>query len=91
MPDKIPPQVIHKRSETMYALGKEKWRGYIQRFIGKRLDVLIENRRDRKTGMLTGLSDNYIRVLLDGDDSLKNRIVSVKIVDRHENKLLGEV
>jgi threonylcarbamoyladenosine tRNA methylthiotransferase MtaB len=91
MSDKIPPQVIHKRSETMHALGKEKWRGYIQRFIGKRLDVLIENRRDRKTDMLTGLSDNYVRVLLDGDDSLKNRIVSVKIVDRHENKLLGEV
>ena len=91
MPDKVPPQVVHKRSETMHALGKEKWRGFIQRFIGKRLYVLIENRRDKKTDMLTGLSDNYIRVLLDGDDSLKNRIVSVKVVDRHGNVLLGEV
>lgn len=91
MPEKVPPQVIHKRSETMHALGKEKWRGFIQRFIGKRLYVLIENRRDKKTDMLTGLSDNYIRMLLDGDDSLKNRIVSVKVVDRHGNVLLGSL
>ena len=91
MPEKVPPQVIHKRSEILHALGKEKWRGFIQRFVGKRLNVLIENRRDRKTGMLTGLSDNYVRVLLDGEDSLRNRIVSVHIDDRHGNKLLGEV
>jgi len=90
MPNKISPQVIHKRSEIMHALGKEKWRDYIDRFVGKKLKVLIENRRDRKTGMLTGLSDNYIRVLLDGDDSAKNRIIPVHIIDRHENKLLGK-
>ncbi|NIN01063.1 MAG: tRNA (N(6)-L-threonylcarbamoyladenosine(37)-C(2))-methylthiotransferase MtaB [candidate division Zixibacteria bacterium] len=90
MPDKIDPQVIHKRSEILHDLGKVKWRSYINRFLGKELNVLVENRRDRKTGNLIGLSDNYIRVLLDGDDSLRNRIVSVHIIDRHENKLLGE-
>jgi len=90
MPDKIPPEVIHRRSEILHSLGKEKWRSYIDRFIGKKLAVLIENRRDRKTGKLTGLSDNYIRVLLDGDDSAKNRIIPVHIIDRHENKLLGK-
>ena len=91
MPDKVTPQVIHKRSEIMHALGKEKWRKYIQGFVGQTLRVLLENRRDRKTGMLTGLSDNYIRVLLDGDDSFKNEIIPVQIIDRHENRLLGEV
>jgi threonylcarbamoyladenosine tRNA methylthiotransferase MtaB len=90
MPDKVDPQVLHKRSEIMHDLGKEKWRGYINRFLGKSLNVLIENRRDKKTGLLTGLSDNYIRVLLDGDDFFKNQIVPVRIIDRHENKLLGE-
>jgi hypothetical protein len=27
---------------------------------------------------------------LDGDDFLKNQIVPSRIIDRHENKLLGE-
>jgi len=91
MPDKVPPQVIHKRSEIMHALGKEKWRSYIQGFVGKTLRVLVENQRDKKTGMLTGLADNYIRVLLDGNDSFKNEIIPVQIIDRHERRLLGEV
>ncbi len=91
MLDKIPPQVIHKRSEILHSLGKEKWRGYIDRFVGKKLKILIENRRDRKTDMLTGLSDNYIRVLLDGDDSLKNKIVPVHTTERIENKLEGKI
>jgi threonylcarbamoyladenosine tRNA methylthiotransferase MtaB len=90
MPGKVDPQVIHERSKIMHDLGKEKWRSYIDSFRGKKLNVLVENRRDRKTGLLTGLSDNYIRVLLDGEDSLKSQIVPVHIIDRHENKLLGE-
>jgi threonylcarbamoyladenosine tRNA methylthiotransferase MtaB len=90
MPGKIDPRVIHKRSEILHDLGKNKWRDFIGRFIGKELSALIENRRDKKTGQLTGLSDNYIRVLLEGDDSVKNRIVPIHIIDRHENKLLGE-
>jgi threonylcarbamoyladenosine tRNA methylthiotransferase MtaB len=90
LPNKIPPEIIHQRSEILHSLGKEKWSRYLDRFIGKKLSVLIENRRDRKTGKLTGLSDNYIRVLLDGDDSLKNKILSVNITLRDENKLLGK-
>jgi len=89
LPHKIPPPVIHKRSELLHSLAEEKWRAYIQRFVGEKLSVLVENRRDRKTNLLTGLSDNYIRVLLKGDDSLKNRIVPVRILDRHGNRLLG--
>jgi threonylcarbamoyladenosine tRNA methylthiotransferase MtaB len=86
---KVPPEVIHKRSEILHDLGREKWQSFIDRFVGQRLNVLIENRRDRKTGLLTGLSDNYIRVLLDGDDSLKNTITSVQISQRKDNILLG--
>jgi threonylcarbamoyladenosine tRNA methylthiotransferase MtaB len=89
MPDKISPQVIHKRSEILHSLGQEKWRVYVARFVGKKLEVLIENRRDKNTGKLTGLSDNYIRVLLEGDDSLKNRIVAVRINEKDGNRLLG--
>jgi threonylcarbamoyladenosine tRNA methylthiotransferase MtaB len=90
MPEKIPPEVIHRRSETMHSLGKEKWKGYIDSFVGKTLKVLIENRRDRSTGMLTGLSDNYIRVLLDGEDRLKNRIIPINVISRERDKLIGK-
>ncbi len=91
MMDKIAPEVIHRRSEILHELGWEKWRNFIDQFVGKRLDVLVENRRDRKTGKLTGLSDNYIRVILEGDDSLKNNIIPVQISRREDNKLWGNI
>jgi threonylcarbamoyladenosine tRNA methylthiotransferase MtaB len=89
-PNKVPPQIIHKRSETLHALGRKKWENYLEGFIGKKLEVLIEQKRDKTSNRLTGLSGNYIRVLLDGEDSLKNKIIPVSIIQREGNVLLGE-
>jgi len=91
LPDKVSPEIIHKRSEILHDLGRKKWENYLEGFIGKTLEVLIEQKRDRKTNKLTGLSDNYIRVLLDGADSLKNRIIAVSILKREENFLVGRI
>jgi threonylcarbamoyladenosine tRNA methylthiotransferase MtaB len=89
IPDKVPPQIIRKRSEILHDLGRKKWENYLEGFIGKKLEVLVEQKRDKTTKRLTGLSDNYIRVLLEGEDSLKNKIVSVSILQRKGNFLIG--
>jgi threonylcarbamoyladenosine tRNA methylthiotransferase MtaB len=89
-PNKVPPQVVHKRSEILHDLGRKKWEEYLDQFIGKTLDVLIEQKRDKKTGKLCGLSGNYIRVLLDGEDSQKNKIIPVSIIQREGNVLIGK-
>jgi threonylcarbamoyladenosine tRNA methylthiotransferase MtaB len=90
LPDKVPPEIIHRRSEILHDLGRKKWENYLDIFIGKTLEVLIEQKRDRKTNKLTGLSDNYIRVLLEGEDSLKNRIISVLILRKEGYFLIGK-
>jgi threonylcarbamoyladenosine tRNA methylthiotransferase MtaB len=91
LPNKIQPQIIHKRSEILHDLGRKKWEEYLDRFVGKRLDVLIEHNRDKKTNKLTGLSGNYIQVLLDGEDSLKNEIIPVSILRREGHVLAGKI
>jgi threonylcarbamoyladenosine tRNA methylthiotransferase MtaB len=89
LPDKVPPEIIHKRSEILHDLGRKKWENYLEGFIGKTLEVLIEQKRDKKTNKLSGLSDNYIRVLVEGEDSLKNKIIPVSIIRREGNFLIG--
>ncbi|MDD5504706.1 MAG: MiaB/RimO family radical SAM methylthiotransferase [Candidatus Omnitrophica bacterium] len=37
--------------------------------------ILVEGRRDRATGMLCGYTDNYARVLIDGNDDLMGHLV----------------
>ena len=90
-PNKVSPQTIHKRSEILHDLGRKKWEEYLSLFIGKTLEVLIEQKRDKKTNKLSGLSDNYIRVLLDGEDFLRNKIIPVLILRREGNILIGRV
>ena len=90
LPDKIPPFVIHRRSQELHQIGKEKWEKFLDFYTGKQLEVLIEKTRDKKSGKLIGLSDNYIRVLLDGENSLGNQIIPVKILKREGKFLLAE-
>lgn len=52
---------------------------YRETFLGKTLDVLVESRREKHSGLLTGYSDNYIKVSLEGPDSLMGSVARVKI------------
>jgi threonylcarbamoyladenosine tRNA methylthiotransferase MtaB len=52
---------------------------YKEKFIEATVDVLVETRRDKKTGKLCGYSERYIKVVFDGTDDFANTIVPVKI------------
>lgn len=54
---------------------------YRKEFEGKRLNILVETKRDKHSGLLTGYSDNYIKVLFKGPDELMGKIVPVRIDD----------
>jgi tRNA A37 methylthiotransferase MiaB len=60
-----------------------------QRFIGRKIPILIESNRHAATGFLKGISSNYLTALIDSDDSLSNQIISVRITEQVENNLLG--
>ena len=63
----------------MDVLGKKLSMGFAKRFINKPEKIVVESTRNRKTGMLVGYTDRYIRVLVSGGDSLKNKLISVRI------------
>ena len=70
---------IRKRHTAVWALALETSYLYRLGFVDKTLDVLVETKRNTQTGMLEGYSKNYIKVLLNGPDSLMGEIVPVKI------------
>ncbi len=91
MQDKIEPKVIQKRSKLLHQIGKEIWEKHLNNFMGKKLEILVESNWDKDSGRLIGLTDNYIRVLIDGKDDLKNKILPVKIAEREGKYLTGEI
>ncbi|MCK5852812.1 TRAM domain-containing protein, partial [bacterium] len=78
-PDHVTPQIIRQRRNKFLDLGRKKKTNFYTQMIGKVLDVLIEEKRESSSGQLTGVSSNYVRVLIDGDNSLKNKILPCRI------------
>jgi threonylcarbamoyladenosine tRNA methylthiotransferase MtaB len=93
----VPGTTIKARAEELRALGKKKRGAFYQTFLGKGLSVLVEDRRDKRTGMWKGLSRNYIPILLSnaspsGDYSRWiNQELSVRVVEVREEGVIGEV
>ena len=89
LPEKLASRVIKARAERIRELGHQKRIAFYRRFEGISLPLLIEGKRDSTTGLLKGLSSNYLPVLVDGDNDLQNKIVKVKIEKLEGNRLFG--
>jgi threonylcarbamoyladenosine tRNA methylthiotransferase MtaB len=91
LPGQVDHDVIKERRNKLIALGVKKKNAFYHQVIGKTLEVMVENKRDNATGLLTGVSGNYVRVLIDGGDQLKNRLVPCRILKLFDKQsVLGE-
>lgn len=81
-PNPVPQTDIKERCRDMRELGIRKKNLFCQNFIGRNMDILVEEARDKKTNLLKGITANYITVLLEGPDSLKNSRVSIQIIEQ---------
>jgi threonylcarbamoyladenosine tRNA methylthiotransferase MtaB len=86
---KVRPEILKARCQRMRRLGHTKRMSFYRRFIGQTMPMLIETKRDATAGLLKGISSNYLPVLIDAGDDLKNNIVEVKIEKQEGNELFG--
>ena len=84
--DKVPTEKIKKRSQQLRELSRRKRNFYLQRFIGKEQEVLFEQ---KKNGLWTGLTDNYIRVKIQSERDLYNQLIPVKFEMVENQTVLG--
>lgn len=80
MPDQIPEQVKAERSAVLIGLGRKKQEEYEKRFIGREVEVLVEEKnliggQERWTGH----TKEYMKIALDGEENLQNCILNVQI------------
>jgi tRNA A37 methylthiotransferase MiaB len=89
---KVPEIIKKERAAILRELGMKKRETFSLRFPGKTLPVLVEQTRDKKTGLPKGFSHNYLPVLLDKHpSSLVNTIVMARIEYYKEGKLTGRI
>ncbi len=80
MKEQIPGDIKKEYSSRMRYLNEKLMLAYQQKHLGKIRKLIIEESRDHQTNFLTGVTDNYIRVLLDEDSKYMGKMVDVKLV-----------
>lgn len=89
LPEQVPAQVKKARARQMRELGREKKSAFCHDFIGRQLAVLVEGKRDKRTGYQRGFSQNYLPVTVRAGHSLVNREVTVAVDSFDGEGLVG--
>jgi tRNA A37 methylthiotransferase MiaB len=83
--------VIRERSGRLRRLGHEKSLAFRRGLVGGRREAVVLEARDRQTGLLAGLTDNYVEVHFDGPDTLGRRVVPLTITEARADRTHGQI
>lgn len=86
----IAPEVKSRRSEELIRISDAAAKQFFTRNLGSVRRVLLEQ-YDPKTGLLEGLSDNYIKVFCEGEESRCNTFVSVELIELYHDGVKGRI
>ncbi len=75
------------RSEILISKSKELTKEFLNKFIGKELEVLFEEKSN--DGLIKGYSKNYIRVSADYNEEYINKIKKVEILNVQSEEVFG--
>lgn len=91
MQGQVDSRVKKERSLRMLELARRSAQQFAGRFIGREVAVLWENEVTLRSGVYSGLTDNYIRVYTRSQKPLVNQIMQVRLIKMHKEGLWGEV
>ena len=87
MENQVDPSTKHERSEKLLQLNEENFKKFGQKMLDKEFNVLFEQKvGDNK---FEGLTENYVKVIVESDKDLSEQILKVKITDVKNEILEG--
>ena len=92
MENQVPDDVKNSRATIIKEISKEKLNKFIEKNLGKTLEVLIEKHPDKHSQNLKGMTRNYLTVQIPSDRTdLFNTLQMVKLVKFENSKIYGEL
>jgi threonylcarbamoyladenosine tRNA methylthiotransferase MtaB len=88
LPGQIEPKTVKERAEALREAAKAKNTAFLKRMVGRTVRVLGQS-LDKKSGLLKGLTRNYIQVEYAATGALVNREVSVKVESIEGGRAVG--
>lgn len=79
----VAPQEKHRRTRIMLDLSERKLLDFSKRFVGTTRPILVEHTQRGKT--MSGFTDNYLKVIVDADKSIENKIANAELLSIVDN------
>ena len=90
--NQVPENIRQQRAEVVKMISAFKLREFIDKNIGTTREILVEKHPDKKTGLLKGVTRNYLTVLLNSKDTeLLNTLQKVVITHYDNGKIYGDL
>jgi threonylcarbamoyladenosine tRNA methylthiotransferase MtaB len=83
-------KIIKDRAAELREIGAKKREVFHHSCMGKEFEVIVTGGNHRAAGMIEGISDNYLTILLPSSHLNKNSLVSVRITELNEGNVTGE-
>jgi len=84
MKPRVRGDIKSKNSSRLRFLNKRLMANFNKKYIGKIKKIIIEDNTDYKTGLNTGYTDNYIKVLVDANQEDIEKLKDVKLTECHD-------
>ena len=89
MPSQVEKQEKSRRSRLMIAATKESETNFLSKMVGTSPCVLFESKDS--DDFYHGFTENYCQVKVKSEENITGKILKVKITDRKDSCLLGEI
>ena len=86
---RVPPTTIRERTTRLRRLGAAKQLGFRHAQVGRELEVLVLDHKEREAGRLVGLTDNYLEVAFPGSDAHLRGFARVRAAGLEGGRLQG--
>lgn len=88
----LPDSIKEKRANIIKEISKRKYEEFVQKNIGTVREIHIEKRPQKATGLLKGVSENYLTVVTNLKDlSLTNTLQKVRLTEVCDGQIFGEI
>ena len=88
MNEQISGEIKEKRSNELICISNKNEQEYIEQFIGKEMEVLLE---EQEGDYIKGHTENYITVKIKANQGNENELRTVKLQKRDGMELIGVV
>lgn len=91
MPFQVDGNLKEERSKALIELNLKNEREFMNKFVGRTMNVLYEEKISKDEDAYVGYTENYIKVITKSKDNLSGKIIPTKVVAIEDEQMIGEI